>query len=1362
MTFLNDYQPSEQERLAAIIEEAIAKLPFTLSFPIRKTREALADGHYGQAMNHMLDFYEISAPFCSFLFLRLLEHEMDDKPGIRPVLEDFVNRIDMKRPLSFGDWQNDLLTPLLAAAQKFLPDHPLTQSFTSHIYVKRKNVLLGSKSEVSIVQIRNEYRGHSTTLSEEIYRQVDELLEPRMLKMLEALKPLTLCRFDIQQGRYAIDMTPLRVNLEVDLYPLVFVNDKDYRYVFHTLKDEQACYLSSNENAVTYISYDMNAAIDRCLQHIVPSFDIAKDLNWSEIKKFMQRQSATYLNRVYAEKKYNQELFVERHKLTDTLHRFWQSGATLFPLIGEAGQGKTNQLSYWTEQLIAADEPVLIFNASDFSAATLDITLKVIFGFNIRKDISRLLDNVHAKAEATGHDVYIFFDALNECLKYADDETGSEGPLALYRAICLLLVSHRYPRFKVLFTCRSFTWKNIVLPQVGDEQRLTFNATSEDAKVRGFDHEETQRAYEIYQQLYQMRTPFSELDRRVTLRLKDPLTLKFTAGIFLGKELSDNPNSYTSLALYRQMANDISNSYAGNRQSDIIRLLADHITDRYLHREAIDSVAVSELRSAFTDEMSPLHTLAQLIYKQDGISIAYAELLNKAERPILKEVTRRGVRGEEKHIQFIYERYLEYVMGCSFLHHQREQHGRVDAETFYNALQQAEANEVFIGAMRNALLEECLTAGSFDTMIELEARWGEDYRVMSLVNETINTLIAENYEDELFDFIPQMMGERSEDENHVINEFNEVVKTIQANKADETTIARHKELSAILAPTIRLKKLASVSIVNGILLTDYFNEGLYHHDALQLLWQIMADPIYDVRNDACMYTYYLSNRHYTLDYSPLKENLTVRIIKEMFGNIKRHNLLYNMAVGRARRNTMLYVETASRLAVLMIIDDTLQPDQTEGEVVTDMLQEIKSIFRYFTVNLYLIRLFMPVFQIAMRRQVTFQSDYVNNAMEYQTFWIDDTFNNNDYNGVSWRQRHLKEAMSFCYHHTRYGNNNDEAACKTEEERWAAMRDLILSAYKTGDSFSLFVLERMQVIMGVSRWTNVEPIMTRFFSDDFRQSTWFDYCQMSMLYVLYQIAVQSERPDRQLLEIFSREAADWTLRCRGLFLGRRSDKANSVGKYKRNVMSWYAAVYCAYAADGEALEGDNTPVPVFYSLIEKAFADKDKELLFHLIENIQELITDMGYIKTALQLIRYILEQLGTQQIIDNINQKELQRGGIYQYDVVKLIGNVFSTSKNYFPAEIDAFIQKEVVGLSFPGAKSYREDILNYHPSGETLQDVLTHKFGNFLMYSLLNTEAIDRFSEEAIAAAEKSSNSFAWFEHCVKVLVKHLFGKKI
>ena len=534
------------------------------------------------------------------------------------------------------------------------------------------------------------------------------------------------------------------------------------------------------------------------------------------------------------------------------------------------------------------------------------------------------------------------------------------------------------------------------------------------------------------------------------------------------------------------------------------------------------------------------------------------------------------------------------------------------------------------------------------------------------------------------------------------------------------------------------------------------------HDALILLWKIMLDPVDEIRNDACMYTYYLSNRKYTLDYTPLKKNLTVHIVKQMYNNVKVRNLLKNFALKKNRSKTMMYLETASRLCVLMIIDYSRHEDEDSKQIVRDMIGELKSVFNYLTGNMLFVRLIMPIFQITMKKQITFQSDYVNNAIEYETSWKQETFTDNEFQGASWKHSDVNELMSFANHYQRFGHLNNSVECRNEEQRFESIHKKVLSAYKTGDSFSLFVLERMLVIMGTSRWQNIAPIVETFFTDEFRKASWFDYCQMSMLYVLYQVAYYTPEQNDQLLNIYADAAADWTSRNKGLFQGRQSKRANPIGKYKRNVMCWYAVVYCSHSGDGIALQGDERPVPRFYELIDEAIDNNNKELLIHLIENISELITDMGYLKTALQLLKHILLQYNTQSEVDKFDEISLDRGGIYQYGLVRLIGNVLSTAKNYYPQEVDTFIQKDIVGLSFPGVSTYRENILNYHPSGEKLSDLLTHRFGNFLMWGLLNVKAADDFAVEVIRASTQTKNSLAWYKQGVKIFVKHFFNKQI
>jgi hypothetical protein len=251
-------------------------------------------------------------------------------------------------------------------------------------------------------------------------------------------------------------------------------------------------------------------------------------------------------------------------------------------------------------------------------------------------------------------------------------------------------------------------------------------------------------------------------------------------------------------------------------------------------------------------------------------------------------------------------------------------------------------------------------------------------------------------------------------------------------------------------------------------------------------------------------------------------------------------------------------------------------------------------------------------------------------------------------------------------------------------------------------------------------------------------------------------------NRELIDMYAREAEDWTLRTRGLFRARNSHKANTLGLYKRNVMNWYAVVYCTHSGDGMPLDGDERCVPLFYAMLDRAIEQNDKLLLFHLIENISELITDFGYIRTALDLLLHIIKAYDTGRKVENLDSVAVDRDGIYAMTLVSLIGNVLSTAKNYFAEDVDSFLKRDLVGLSFPGVSKYREQILSYNPSGESLSDLFTHKFGNFVMWSLLHEPAVGRFSIEAIQSVKGTKNCFEWFDKVIRILMKHMFNKKV
>jgi len=1399
--YLKDYPQTDKMDLDSLLQSSINNLPFTLSAPVEKFTQHVNKEDYGRAMNCAIDFFEISVQYLSCMLIALIQKKEDEDAIIvkHKELIRAINKIDTKRPLSFGDWVNDIFFPLLKAAVERLPVDPLVICLNKNMFISGGNLLTGSKKEPSIVQIRNEYKGHGATLSEEIYKGVVYTLEPRIFSMLKAVSPLQewtffSCREQVAANRFKINLLngydlnkerifetsqtlePLHYyvcqgHLEsenqmfVDIFPMIFSNEKNYVYVFQTLKDEDISYISSNENAGAFKSDCWNEALDGRLQRTLPSFDVAKELNCNEIKMLAGKASGNFLKQAYKEKKYNQELFVDRSQLSEYFKDFQGSDKNLFPMLGEAGQGKTNQLCYWTEILIERKTGVIIFNSSGFSEHTLEEKIKDIFGYSERKPVKKLLDNIHKKLADNHEKIYFFFDAINECLSYKESDNNTEGPLNLYRDIHSLLINKDYPNFKVLFTCRSYTWKNLIQPQIPKEDHFVFHTKEkEEVAVRGFSIHELEKAYYIYRELYQMKTPFSSLAKSSTIRLKDPLVLKIACTNFLGMELPTDMLSYTSISLFEKMLQDISRSYAGNKQCSILKELARYILQEYEKGIPADSISAEILRQAYNDEDSQLHEMAKLVYKKkDDISVAYGELLNKPERPVLRLTEKDDGTGQ---LQFIYERFLEFMLASVFIERERNKTSgekeNISAETFVHALQRSNTNVVFMGAMRNALIMDYMHTRNLSVLLDLIGKYGDNPEVMLLITETLNVLIRENYETEIFAFIKQLLCQQPDGGETLIQNFNAVQKKIESNQADDRVISEHNRLSNLLATVIRLRKLASVSVVNGLFLTDYFNEGLYRDNPFHLLWMLLSDPINEVRNDACMYVYYLSNKTHTLEYSLLKENLTQRIINEMYSYIRSNSLL-KIAFLKQRRNlSVIFLETATLLNFLLIIDAMLTENEYGKKQVGIMLNETNLVLKHITVNYNIVKLLMPFFSILIRRYVTTTSMYVNNIIEYQTFWDDHVVAKRNDNEDEWSRESFKEMLIFIFHYVRYYKQNPFVESNPDMPDFSKYHNQILSAYRKGDSFSYFVLERLMVIMATCSWEYIRPVINAFFTDAFRQTEWFDYSQMSMLYILFQVSVHAGAANEEIISLFSRECEDWTRRCRGIFKGRNSYKANPTKMYKRNLMNWYCVVYCTHSGDAVVRPGDEKSVPVFYKLLDDAICRKDKELLYHLFENISELVSDFGYIQTTLELLKYILIQFDSVEKIAAFDEIKLERGGIYQDDLVTLVGKVLSTAKHYFSAEVDNFIEKDLIGLKFPGISKYREEILNYNPGGETLIDLLTHKFGNFLMWSLLNEEAIDDFAYEAMSIAVDSPNCFKWFDKVVRLLFRDLFKIKL
>lgn len=1287
-------------------------LPISLAHPLAQYRLEREKGVYSKAMNYALDFFEVSAQYLSIILLGLVR---DAQETPHPQAVFVVNKIDTKRPLSFGDWTNDILPKVVLAAKDVLPEEPLTQALLK-VATSKRNLWLGSKKEKSLVQIRNEYKGHGTTLAESIYEEVVGQIEERVEELANVISVLSEYKEEPENNFFWLTTPDGR---QVDLFPLIHQSEKGYIYVFQTLKEEEISFISSDEHAVTIISDKLNINFDAWMQAIVPAFDIAKDLNWSELRQCMATYSQEYLDHMYAEKKYNQELFVERDNLAAIFKDFGSSDVRLLPLLGEAGQGKTTQLCHWTEQLIESEDGVITFASSEFAEQSLEQRLRTMFDLSRKKDIHQFLLKTSDKAVQAGRKIFILFDAINEVLTYPNSEVGDSGPLALYKDIYSLFGKHELTAFRVIFTCRNYTWQNELRPQQKQQDMSLFSKLGEEATVRSFTDSELSRAYLIYQDLYQMATRYEDIARKNIIRIKNPLILKIVCTNYLGYSLPEDNKEYTSIALFGKMIHDINHSYAGNKQVEILREIASHLLASYEGGVAQDSITPEWLG-------------------EKANTIAFKELLNKPERPILRMV-------KDEKVQFIYERFLEYMLAVTY--YLRESIGLgpnepITAKTYVETLSKSAVNEVFISTLRNVLIMDYMRTMNPQTIIRLASDYSDNFTIVTLVTDVLNTLVTENYETSLFALLRELLTFTEDDLRETITQYNGVTKIIEKNKADNETIDQFKQLSAQLAPLMNRKRLAAGTLINGVFMTDYHNEGLYDQNPFELLDIVMDDAITEIKDNVCLMIYYASNKSHTLSYTPLKENITRQIVAHMYDYIHRTPLV-GLANGSRRKRVMTFLETGTRINILLIIDRVLAGDKEDAQAsdikVSDIFDDITSVAKHLTANFTLFRMVLPFVQLVMRRQVLFQSDYVNNVIEYATYW--------DTHAID-----LAAIAPFAYLYSKQGQPDAPTS-----EQWKEWIPKVIEAYKSGDSLSYFAMERLLIIAGMADYKNVEPIVQALRGGSNRDTEWFDYSQMSFIYVLYQLGLKMHGLPKEVEEMLTEWCIDWTLRCRGWFKGRNSYKANPMQLYKRNVMTWYAMVYCVRYGDNRDAEGKS--VPAFRQLINQAIETRDKELLVHLLNNISELVADSGYIYTSLDLLLSVMEQIPNQKILDEFEQNANPRYPDTQESIITLIGKILGTAKNYFPAQVNSFLTKDIISLSFPGIGDYKDDILGYNPGGERLSDLFTHKFGNALIYTLIHEEAIDDVVVQSLQATRKASDSFEWFELVVKIVFNKMFN---
>lgn len=974
-----------------------------------------------------------------------------------------------------------------------LTDHPVIEKCYAELIKKQNGNFLNGwpgkqgKENRAISTFRNDYIGHDSSLADHLFKEPLLLIEPRLWEMLSMLQPLATYHFFvldpmsssnasqgaytllIDKGRKALDarvssdfvvdenayyvtQKKIRHNgfikeadvIKISPFVIYYCNEEikpneKYAFVFQTLKERDASrmiYVSPNENVrrkETELFRDaflklMQTMVGRHLQLNKFQISFKNEKPIAEYQELALKETKDFISQQIASKKYDTDVFLDRTYLSQNFQSFLQGTCSVFVMLGDAGAGKTNQMCYWAET-INTSYISLAVNGKNFTNITLEQKLRETFkeGKKKAEAILETLDIVLEKNKAV---LCIFFDAINECHTYKNAEPGN-GPINLLMEIHTLFVRNNYKNIKVVVSCRSYTWEELLsnLLEQASSYYTVSNQSNDYLVIKGFTPEEFELVYPKYAYKYDLRTSLERISEDhyafVKMRLYDPLILKTAAQNYSETELPADTRQFNSTKLFEQRFEALAvQEPHGRLQESILNDFTAMLWESFT-----DSVSIDALQNVYHNQSQASYSFAHKIFKGDTFRYTTA-FINLLDEGILK------IDKRFNEIRFVYERFNEFL----FARHFKKQ---LSAEPLYRkipiptsayegVLKRTTHSTVVISALRNALLMDFYEKNDPSAIIKLSQ--SQLYEAQPLVEDTLSVLMNESY-NEVQSILQTMLDFEKNECVSLIKHKTDFEKILTKDKtrgrlSEEAKSKTEEQLKATNDELFKIMKVRqiAVSIIYKIFKSDHIATWLADNktDPSQLLWIAMADPLPEVRDNASIYIYYIAR--YNTD-------LGKRLIYTLSDKVKK-TPVYSLISQSARKELQQsYIEPACRVGMFLVIDGLIE--RKDYKLAADILQIWKDVVRKFTLNHTLIKVVMPFFKFLFARQTVVQTEYVNNGIEYRHFWdvIPEKASSNN-----WSREGYKLLVPFL-----------DASAKG----FSLHKDLILHAYLTGDSFSFF-------------------------------------------------------------------------------------------------------------------------------------------------------------------------------------------------------------------------------------------------------------------------------------------------------------------
>ena len=505
---------------------------------------------------------------------------------------------------------------------------------------------------------------------------------------------------------------------------------------------------------------------------------LQSEKKWEDYLEESKNQTYGFLAEMSKEK-YDPEVFTDRNKISASFDQFAESTSTAFILLGSAGSGKTNQICHWASELLKRDECVICINSKIFSNISVEEYFQTAFG---ELKLETLLTNLQILANQNAKKIYLFFDAINECVNYFDKASpnNQKGPIELLKVIDKYFIKHNLPDLKIVISCRSYTWKELIeLEASGIKHDLYYSnqRKEEHATIQHLSELELQATYRKYQHKYQLQTSSEELFHTdfnlIRNRLTDPLILKMSSLVFQRQALPNDIRLFHSNQLFENLLKEkgITQTAKNKREHILLNKIAKH-----LWKSGQDSISMEQLIMAYDDEDYPVHSLSKNIFRNDNFefSFPFDALIEKG---ILKIEKKYGI----DEIRFVYERYQEYLFARIFKDQENLKLNHpalpIPPESYKRELLTGKNYAVVRNALRSALLQDYLDKNN-DPKTILSLACDNNYEVQQLVIDALSVILQEDY-NQLWSLLEQLLSHKREHSNEKGKRLDKLEKLLE-------------------------------------------------------------------------------------------------------------------------------------------------------------------------------------------------------------------------------------------------------------------------------------------------------------------------------------------------------------------------------------------------------------------------------------------------------------------------------------------------------------------------------------------------------------------------------------------------------